>query len=433
MEVDLNRVPDRLNALRGEARARANEDEIVKPRVRGAPPATDPMNPAIGKWAVVALQEDADKAREAMAPLLQHREKWLWKPPGGAPGVLAFSKPATPNVERWIKRLREAAGGKPPYYLLLVGGPDRIPFEVQHALDRGFATGRLDVSEMAGGPLSWDAVRAYAEKVVRYETGGMPVDRRALLYSFATDEATQESHEVLSMPLAEHLGEQAAARLFGADATTERLCEALRKSSPAVVVTTSHGLELPADPALWGALTDSSFGTSKSPVPFSAGLARERLGAGAIVLAFACFSAGVPGVSAHRTLMEEADIPIPGAPFTSPLPRVWLGRPDGPVAFAGHVDRATSHSFRAAKRGEDADPFFHFADWLLTGKGTLGQAMSTFHERAGEAAGDLASILSVARTGAARRSPAAVIDAWVRFHDYEGYIVLGDPAIRAAV
>lgn len=436
MEVNLGGLRDKLADLRGEASERAREKEKVKPTVRGAPPKKDPANPAVGKWAIVTLIDDAEKAREALAPLLKHREPWLWQPPeGGSPGLLSFSKPATQSVDRWIKRLREASAFKPPYYLLLVGGPDRIPFEVQHAFDLAFATGRIDVSDTPGGPFSWNAVRAYAEKVVRYETGKIPVDPRALLYSFATDGATQESHATLSAPLAAHLGEAKVARLFGADATTANLCNALRGRSPAVVVTTSHGIEFPCDPLEWGALTDSLFATSASAVPFGASVAGQapRLAAGAIVFAFACFSAGVPRVSAHQKLVEQVDEVISGAPFTAPLPRAWLGKPEGPVAFAGHVDRATSHSFRTTKRGEDADPFFHFADWLLEGEGTLGQAMSTFHERAGDAATDLANILSIARSGEAKRSPASVVEAWVRFHDYAGYILLGDPAIRAAL
>ena len=58
-----------------------------------------------------------------------------------------------------------------PYYLLLVGGPDRFPFEFQYELDLYRATGRLDVSDTPGGPFSWDACRRYAEKVVAYEGG----------------------------------------------------------------------------------------------------------------------------------------------------------------------------------------------------------------------------------------------------------------------
>lgn len=434
MEIDLDHVGQRLAALRGEAKARNVE---VQPKYRAPPPARDPKDPAVGKWAIVTLREDAEKAREALAPLLQRRESqgFLWRPPEGAPGVIEIARPPKPSVDLWVKRLRQVTGFEPPHYLLFIGGPDRVPFEVQHAVDMVFATGRLDVSDTPDGPFSWEACRAYAEKVVRYEERAMKVEPRALLYSFSTDEATRDAHENLSMPLAAHLGESRVSRLFGAEATTARLCEALRKSSPAVVITTSHGIEFPAEQGLWGALTDSSFGASASPVPFSAGeVAKgERMGAGAIVLAFACFSAGVPAVSAHRKLVDEVDGVIPGAPFTAALPRAWLGRPDGPVAFAGHVDRATSNSYQAAMQGPNAAPFFDFADWLLGSQGTLGQALSTFHDRAAQAAADLASVLSVARSGAAKRTPRMVADAWVRFHDYEGYVLLGDPAIRAAV
>src|ERR1700722_19617468 len=53
-----------------------------------------------------------------------------------------------------------------PYYLLIIGSPEEIPFEFQYLLDPHFAVGRLDF-ENRGEYLS------YANKVKRYEAGGL--------------------------------------------------------------------------------------------------------------------------------------------------------------------------------------------------------------------------------------------------------------------
>jgi len=192
-------------------------------------------------------------------------------------------------------------------------------------------------------------------------------------------------------------------------------------------VTVSHGLEMPEDPALWGALSDSTFVGGTGGLAFSASAVRPGpFAPGAVFLAFACFSAGVPRQSAHRLLTGEGDGDLPFAPCTAPLARALLAHPDGPVAFVGHVDRTTSGSFESnGSNGPEA--FCDFASWTLADTGTLGQAMSTFQDRARSAARRLADLLSPAMRRA--RSPDALVDAWVRYHDATGYVLLGDPAL----
>ena len=71
--------------------------------------------------------------------------------------------------------------------------------------------------------------------------------------------------------------------------------------------------------------------------------------------------------------------------------------------------------------------------WSLGGEGTLGQAMSGFREARGAAAERLAETLHDAHRRTTFTNGKAVVDAWVRYHDAAGYMLLGDPVMRLAV
>lgn len=454
--VDLDRIAGRLEAL-DEAREARGIDPFDDRRGAGHAPGDTvyrrPIDeqsherPEIGRWAAVALEADFEAARVALAPLLARRAGIaLPAGPGGSgvPGLIAMRKPASSSPERWLKSLEEATARRPPYYLLLLGGPDRFPFEVQMWLEQRFATGRLDVGKEAA--LDWEACRAWAEKLVRYEEGSLRVAPQALLYSFATDEATRLGHAKLSVPLADWLDREGRRlptspdpprRLFQREATTAGLCEALVDGpSPALVLTTSHGLERfdrPGDRDGWGALTDVEFvGRSGSPLDAGRVRAARAFAPGAVMVSFACFSAGVPAESAHRALSEGIEGSIPGGPFTASLPRALLGHPLGPIAFVGHWDRATSESFSCRPGEAVPAAFSDFVQWSLGKGGTLGQAMSGFREGHAFAAVTLALKLGRARGRPDRERSAGVVDAWIAFHDAAGFMLLGDPVTRVA-
>lgn len=409
----------RLDTLVPSHRAAIDAAEDLGPR-KGAPPGTAPT------WAVVVLKDNVAQARAALEPLLAHRAAIASPARGGQPpGFIAIKPPPPGNPLYWVERLRSAVDNKLPEYLLFVGGPDSFPFEVQALFDLACKTGRLDASEVAGGPLSWTACRRWAEKVVAYELGAQPPPR-ALLYSVETDVATRLSHQRLTAPLADHL--EGPTRLFADEARRAGLIEALR-SPHALVFTASHGLEFPPSKDLWGALTDATGAAgafSVRDVPAGGGFAE-----GAVVVSFACFSAGVPLRSHHRAFMGEGEENLPEAPFVAALPRLLLGRHAGPVAFVGHVDRATSHSFHHAGGLPDLEPFEHLLGWF--GQGTLGQALSTLRARAQASAAEvLHKIAGLRALHGDANALAGAWREWIRFRDLEGYMLLGDPATRLA-
>lgn len=432
-------------SLAGMAAACERELRERGAKPRDAPSWLDRPNPAVGKWAVVVTRSDYRQAKEALAPLIQYRHEQGLAFTGRVreeemkgPGLLVIDPPiAAADPSRWLAEIIDAAAGSPPYYLLLVGDAVRIPFEAQLRLDQHFGTGRLDVGTAPIGELSWEACHAYATKLTRYEKGELPVQQQALLYSFAADEATRESHDAVSLRLERYLRDDLGLRttrtLFNDEAVTSSLIQELTGAQPppAVVMAFSHGMEDTAEPADWGALTDSTFVEGGEGTPLSwRSVPNTAWAPGSVFFSSACFSAGLPRRSAHRFLRAEGSQPLPGAPRTAALPRVLLAHPEGPIAFIGHVDRSTTWSFRSLGGEDGAEAFLHFAAWTLmdqSGLGTLSRALSTFRARAGKWASELADQMSPSREKP--RAASALIDAWIGYHDAAGYILLGDPAI----
>jgi hypothetical protein len=292
--------------------------------------------------------------------------------------------------------------------------------------------GMLDVADDPLGPLSWSAVHRYARKVCGCSARQLERPRQALVYAFRSDAATRRSHDKLAIPLLRHLDEQVRhmpalppVRLLHDAATTQNLLAALRvERPPALVFTCTHGIEYPDDLGHWGALTSSDH-TEPPGCPPSVDLVRagEPFAEGGVVFAFACFSAGIPETGAILEILSPQQHEPGQVPRIAPLPRLVLGQDRGPLAFVGHVDRASTSSF-AGFDGPTA--FRDFADFVLGGFGTIGQGMSTFWEEALRAADDLAVVLNPDMTSTSQQKVAA----WVRRLDTAGWLLLGDPCVR---
>ena len=75
-----------------------------------------------------------------------------------------------------------------PYYLLLVGSPEEIPFEFQYGLDVQYAVGRIDFDDMAD-------YHAYACSVKAAEQDDFRLAPEVIFFPVANDrdEATQRA------------------------------------------------------------------------------------------------------------------------------------------------------------------------------------------------------------------------------------------------
>jgi hypothetical protein len=413
-------------------RRMAAPDHLPSPRgpeYMAPPPGEDPEEPVIGKWAAVVLQGQETEAAQALAPLINHRRQqgYLW-----GDGIIVIAPSVSGTVESWWRRFERAVGVDPPQYLLLVGGPDRLPFEFQYELDLHRATGRLDVSDTPGGDFSWAACQRYAEKVAAYEQAQISLEAKPLFYSLTSDSSTKVSHDYLVLELAKTIPGTVTA-LYGDEATAENLAEALAAArAPKLVFTASHGVEFPADPVRWGALTDAAFRGRSDDAVVSAQLASkaERFGHGSIVFAFACFSAGVPERSTVSFLAGESDAPLGMGARVSALPRQLLGHPQGPVAFIGHVDRVSAVAFQSSFGMAGITPYRHFTGWLRQKGATVGRALGTMREDARRVGAQIAAALEqAAQTGGDKTTIREAGRKWIGFHDYRGFILLGDPAV----
>ncbi|MGT2490908.1 hypothetical protein ACU4GD_11245 [Cupriavidus basilensis] len=192
-------------------------------------------------WGLL-FPSDADPAPylDALAPLIawRHREAGQVTIFQGADGCLPGESAAT-----WLARHKvslnvvDPALGV-PYYLVLVGPPDKISFAFQYTLDLYWAVGRLDFPQLAD-------FRSYADSVTAYETMASVTARRrialfATCHDFrsrhpaahaATGHPAQPWHRRKPKPLAS-ARRFAMQALLGEAATKSALAEVLRGKGP---------------------------------------------------------------------------------------------------------------------------------------------------------------------------------------------------------
>ena len=162
----------------------------------GVPFDVDPSKVEQAGWAVVFGAEEGNDVKAALEPLIEHRRRRI----GDARTKVLEHRPGEGWTD-WLARHRTAPGNinpdKVPYYLLLIGGPNHIPFSLQYLLDTEYAVGRLDFDDAAG-------YRSYVAGLIDYEeTDAAPHDAAATFFGtrHPFDGATQLSADSLVRPL----------------------------------------------------------------------------------------------------------------------------------------------------------------------------------------------------------------------------------------
>lgn len=445
-------APERVLALaRGEqpdAEAREEAQSLhVTAQIQhfGPREGVDPRDLAASGWGVIFAHDEDPAVREALAPLLALRRQQAgdrYREMAGAQGYRPGER-----KPKFLHRQGAASSGpadpdRVPYYLLIVGDPEKIPFEFQSQLDLQYAVGRLHFDT----PAEYDQ---YARSVVAAERGLVALPRRLALFGPRNpdDQATKLSAEGLlggleryvrsrmsDWTLDSRVGERGskgelAALLGGAD-------------TPAVLFTASHGAGFPAgDPRQrghQGALVCQEWGGPRNwpdPLPqdmYFAGddLTRDALLAGLISFHFACYGGGTPKFDAFFHRAGGAPAPIAPAAFVADLPRRMLGHPrGGALAAIAHVERAWGCSFYSARVGHQIAVFESFMERLLTGH-PVGSALDYFGSKYGELSSDLAILLEELEYGNKTILPIEVANMWTANNDARNYILLGDPAVR---
>ncbi len=414
-------------------------------------------DPKSAGWGLVIHQHEDPLVRQALEPLIAHRRQQL-----GAGKVKDTLHPVEPNesVAAWLARHGNITHGNPdpqkvPYYLLVVGSPDKIPYSFGYLLDAEYAVGRLHFNTP-------EEYGAYARSVIAYETAANVTNsKEAVFFATRHDQATLLSAELLVKPLADGRpaqGENPAQpsvaadngfrtrKVVGGDATKRALADILLVNDPtklpAFLFTASHGLSWDLGDARQATATGAllcqgwsgAAGEISADYYFAAAdLPAETNLQGLIAFNFACFGAGIPS---HTRFPDKSDpnrkpkdVPkqIATAPFFSPLPQTLLTR--GALACIGHVDKAWNWSFQIPGRiSSQINPFENAIGRILMGE-PVGFAMSDFNERSLVLTKELypkLELLSFYNQGSLEE----FAKGWTQMTDAESYIVLGDPAVR---
>jgi hypothetical protein len=421
----------------------------------GLPLGVDPTNVAAAGWAVVFAADTPQPVREALQPLIAHRQTRV--PPDRCKVL-----DCQPGESRrtWLHRhgvhASDVIPQSVPYYVLLVGGPASIPFEFQYLLDVDYAVGRLAFENP-------DQYRQYADSVVAYETrADVPSSREVVFWGprHEKDEATTLSADYLINPLYQGLparGDEPAqpaiaeratfrSRCFlGDDATRAKLQQVLHpdaaSASPALLFTASHGMggefQLQGEQRLGqGALLSADWpGRGKIRPDYyltAADVTDEARVHGLVAFCYACYSAGTPAFDNFLKDRQGGPVRIADAPFVAALPQRLLSHPQGgALAVIGHVERSWGYSIRPPDIGAQLLPFENLIGYILAGK-PVGHATKDFSERFASLSAELLNLLDRTQPGDPP-SEESLAWTWIERNDAQNYVVLGDPAVRLRV
>jgi hypothetical protein len=401
-------------------------------------------------WGVIFHRDEDSSVKAALAPLAEHRRKQV----GSDDLVRALEYSPGDTIEGWLSRHDVWWGSlepeRVPYYLLIAGAPRRIPFEFVHALDAEYCVGVLDFDEVSD-------YERYVRSVIAYETGDAVANSREAVF-FGTrhpfDDATILSADWLVTPLADGMparGSRPAKpsltarykfgqrKLLGESATRQALTDVLASDgpSPSLLFTATHGMVWPkghpqqlADQGAllcqdWPGLGTAARGHyfAGSDVPDDA-----RLG-GMVAFVFACFGAGTPPRDRFSYQAGSPPEELAERPLLAALPKRLLSHPKGAMlACIGHVERAWGYSIVGQTTEPQLGVFQHALERLLLGQ-PVGLAVQEFNDKCAVASVSLTNLLTQAYAGQAV-DDGQLLTTWAERNDAEGYVVVGDPAVR---
>jgi len=434
----------------------------------GTVPWVDPTKLDEAGWGVifpVEMEDDRQEAIEAaLAPLLAWRKgqaKALYRVFKGREGY----RPGD-NARTFLGRLgadpsQPADPGKTgvPYYLLMVGNPEEIPFEFQYGPDVQYAVGRIDFDCI-------EDYAAYARSVVAAEQTDFALAPAAVFVAVENpgDEATRLSAQHLVKPVSEHLrarvDAEASKGIFPAwdiavvPPQAARLAQVLdivrRDTAPALLFTASHGMEFTSgDPRQLlhqGALVCADWQGPGHPVLPEHYLSGDVLAMqddanllGTIVFMFACYGAGTPQTDDYyRQDFADKGEMIAEQPFIAALPKAMLSlAKGGALAVVGHVERVWSLSYLGPERRRGLDEprrdehlgiFNSMLELVMRGH-PVGEAMDYFGVRYAA----LSTELTAALDAFTPPDDYQLAELWTANHDARGYVIIGDPAVRLRV
>jgi hypothetical protein len=397
-------------------------------------------------WGVVFAHDAAPSTREALRPLLDRRRaqannvRELYREYAGPDGHRPNETAGAFVARHGVAPGERANPAQMPYYLLIVGDPERIPYRFQYQVDVARAVGRLhfDTDEEYG---------RYAETVVASETG--PGAARSATFfgpRNADDLPTRKSCELLVRPLSQRVGERMAGwdvrTVLAGDATKTRMRAIMGgEERTSLVFAAGHGVGFPnGDPRQLGHQGALLCQDWPGPVQwrreippdfYLAGddIADDAHVEGMIAFFFACYGLGTPKYDDFSR--EALDAPAEVAPhsFVGRLPQRLLGHPNGgALAVVGHVERAWGYSFSWPGVTDPSDSFSDSICRLLNHI-PVGAAVEPFNERYASLATELESEKDNVSFGETPNESKLSMY-WTARNDARNYAVFGDPAVR---
>lgn len=404
-------------------------------------------------WGIVYAHNISEEIKEALSPLVNWRRSQANKNKELFKAYDFQSAYANPQGYREFMRFYKTAPRddadpeEMPYYLLLVGDPEQIPYTFQYALDVNRAVGRIyfdTVAEYAN----------YAESVVAAERDGVRLPRHAAFWGVTNenDRATEFSAEHLVRPLSDHFREKltgenwAVNSYLGKEANRARLQAILggdQQQTPAFLLTASHGIGFNLEDKRLiphqGALLGSDWVNETGYIGEEMYLAGEHLSNtarlhGLIAFFFACYGAGTPKHDDFMGKVEGTAKQIAPRSIIAKLPQRMLAHPrGGALAVIGHVDRAWTFSFMEDSWSSKSSLMSFESTLTELFQGVpIGHAFDYFNRKHASSSVGLVSLLDEQRRGE-KVDEYDLIDTWISNHDARDYIILGDPAVRLCV
>jgi DNA/RNA endonuclease G (NUC1)/V8-like Glu-specific endopeptidase len=420
-------------------------------------------------WGVIFSAKAGPGLSEALRPLLELRksqasksEERFYREFAGPKSGYRPGDATTPPESKADFLARQGMGPGPadpkrvPYYLLIVGSPEEIPYRFQYQLDVQYAVGRLWFARPDGEP-DLEAFARYAATVVAAESGKLVLPRRAVFFGVANpdDLSTNLSANELVEPLAKSMPEELGKKyppwemepVLRDDATKARLRDYFGGAkTPALLFTASHGMgfpnghprQLPHQGALlcreWPGPAQWPKGQEIPPDHYFSGddVDKGLNVLGLVSFHFACYGGGTPRMDdfAHIDFGQPAAI-APHA-FVANLPRQLLGHErGGALAVIGHVERSWGYSFQWGEAGRQLQCFQDALKILMQGK-PAGWAMEYFNQRYADLSSELSAAVEDVKYGK-KPDEFALAGMWTANNDSRSYVILGDPAVRLPV
>ncbi len=395
-------------------------------------------------WGVIFPQGGDLAIQQALAPLLELRRRQA----GALFRELTCVTDPPESTWQFLTRHGVSTGAsdpaKMPHYLLIVGGPDQIPFEFQYDLDLQFAVGRLAFDVPEGGD-AYAPYAAYAQSVVVAEGGAVALQRRFAVFHpvHDYDRPTQLVEKVIVPPMLDRL--RAASlepaweldQIHAENATKAKLATLLGGSdTPSLIAAFAYGVEFPPDAPekrkLQGAIVCQDWKIGNAPNADAIFVAEDVSDSAALLGSIAFLWAGSSAGSSASddfAFVPRQNPPKPAQmPFIANLPQRLLSHPRGGLlAVCGHVGR-----WWLVEQGAGEMPVFTEVVRRLMDGYTVGAAMEPFSQRRALFAARASELLRQSvepsdAIGSVNPELTALLTAMV---DARNYIVLGDPAVR---